>query len=232
MVMDSIKITTLTTRDIAAMKKIHIDAFPDRALSLLGESTISSYYQILLDHPKFCLRIGAFDGSQLVGFLIGGEMQGITPTFVRKNLFRLALHVIIHPWLLTKPIVRSRIRMTMKMLRKWKPRAQPPPRKTTRGLKTFSILVIAVDPTSQSKGVGKQLMQRAEQVAAEHGYERMHLSVDMNNTNAIGFYEHLNWKRHHPEKWCGGMIKPLSHGKTHPAAPKEQARLDALPTSD
>lgn len=230
--MNNIKICSLSTRDIVAMNKLHIEAFPDRALSLLGESAISSYYQILLDHPKFCLRIGAFDGARLVGFLVGGEMNGITPTFVRKNLTRLALHVITHPWLLAKPIVRSRIRMTVKMLRKWKPRTQPQPRKSVRSLKTFSILVIAVDPTAQCKGVGKQLMQRAEQVAAEHGYDRMHLSVDVNNTNAIGFYEHLNWKRHHPEKWCGGMIKPLVHNAIPQASPKVQARLEGLPMSD
>lgn len=230
--MNSIKIHPLTTRDIAAINKLHLEAFPDRALSLLGESAVSSYYQILFDHSKFCLRIGAFAGARLVGFLVGGEMNGITPAFVRRNLHRLALHVITHPWLLARPIVRSRIRMAVKMLRKWKPRSQQPPRKITRSLKTFSILVIAVDPTAQCKGVGKQLMQRAEQVAAEHGYDRMHLSVDVNNTNAIGFYEHLNWKRHHPERWCGGMIKPLTYSETPQAAPKVQAQLEELRMRD
>lgn len=209
--MNEIHISPLLERDIAAIKNIHIAAFPNRALSFLGEGAVSSYYDILLKHPRFCLRIGAFDGTRLVGYLVGGDMKGITRTFVRKNLHRLALHVFTHPWLLTKPIVRDRINMTLKMLRDKKPHPAPSVPKIGRIPKTFSILVIAVDPFSQCKGIGKKLMLCAEQVAEKNGYDRLMLSVDADNTNAIGFYEHLNWKRYHPERWSGGMVKPLVH---------------------
>ncbi len=205
--MKDIQIFPLTDRDLAAIKNVHIAAFPNRALSFLGENAISNYYQILLKHPKFCLRIGAHDGSRLVGFLVGGETSGITRTFVRKNFHRLVLHVLLHPWLLTKPIIRSRVAMTLKMLQSKKPQRPSSSRGNT--LKNFSILVIAVDPTVQGKGIGKQLMLHAERVAMEHGYDRMLLSVDIDNTQAIEFYEHLNWTRHHPNRWKGGMIKPL-----------------------
>jgi ribosomal protein S18 acetylase RimI-like enzyme len=78
-----------------------------------------------------------------------------------------------------------------------------------RNDKVFSVLVIAVDPTIQHHGIGKMLMQRAEDTAIEHGYTLMHLSVDLENIQAIRFYEKLAWNKDREVNWRGSMLKPL-----------------------
>ncbi len=44
-------------------------------------------------------------------------------------------------------------------------------------------------------GKGKELMEYVEKYAREHGIQILTLGVDNWNTNAIGFYEHLGYKK-------------------------------------
>jgi len=82
---------------------------------------------------------------------------------------------------------------------------------TTDIPKAFGILSIAVAPTAKRQGVGSLLMQRCEQNAREWRAQRMHLTVAVNNCEAIQFYEQLGWEKEgEAAQWKGGMFKRLN----------------------
>lgn len=55
---------------------------------------------------------------------------------------------------------------------------------------------MAVSPELQGRGVGRQLVRRAEEIAREHGYRRMELHARM---IARPFYERLGYQAFGPE---------------------------------
>jgi len=67
-----------------------------------------------------------------------------------------------------------------------------------------TVTLLAVSPSAQGLGVGKQLMTAAENWAKSQGYRLLHLEVFANNNNAQGFYQSMGFQ---PETLH--MIKPL-----------------------
>ena len=67
-----------------------------------------------------------------------------------------------------------------------------------------TIPLLAVSPKSQGLGVGKVLIESAENWVKELGFRLLHLEVFANNKNAKDFYENLGFK---PETIH--MIKPI-----------------------
>jgi len=57
-----------------------------------------------------------------------------------------------------------------------------------------TIPLLAVSPSAQGLGVGKILMNCAEQWAKEHDCRLLHLEVFANNKKANGFYQALGFK--------------------------------------
>ncbi|WOH36409.1 GNAT family N-acetyltransferase [Thalassotalea fonticola] len=67
-----------------------------------------------------------------------------------------------------------------------------------------TIPLLAVSPKSQGLGVGKVLIEFAENWAKDLGCRLLHLEVFANNKNAKGFYQNLGFQ---PE--TVHMIKPI-----------------------
>ena len=63
---------------------------------------------------------------------------------------------------------------------------------------------VEVDAALRGQGLGRELMQLAEQLAAGLGYERIGLNVMGGNTIAIGLYESLGYTVMHQQ-----MAKPI-----------------------
>ena len=217
-------IRPLTLSDLDAVSAIHLRAFPESALTHLGHEAVRRYYEWQLTGPHDCYAIGAFTDDQLMlGFCFGGTFRGALSGFLDKNRRFLALRLLTRPWLvLTEPMFRDRLRFGISALRRYqavskqlsessaaypiafKPLIQVPPRKS------FGILAIAVDPATQSHEIGKALMLDAEAAARRKQMPQMHLSVAVENTNAIAFYEHIGWVRvKQNERWSGSMNKVL-----------------------
>ena len=55
------------------------------------------------------------------------------------------------------------------------------------------IQYLLVDPEWQGKGVGRLLMEKAEEIAKEKGIKRIELMV-LEGNPAIGFYEKLGYR--------------------------------------
>jgi GNAT superfamily N-acetyltransferase len=62
------------------------------------------------------------------------------------------------------------------------------------GLEQGNIVAIAVSPQGEGKGVGKRLMEKAEDWAHQKGYRQIILNVFAKNDRAVNFYKHLNYE--------------------------------------
>lgn len=209
--MSNFSIIKITDTSIGSVVKIHLAAFPDSALTKLGAETVCRYYHWQLHGPHDCHAIAAFDDKQMLGFCFGGVFRGALGGFLQKNKSFLFWRVLLRPWLLFNEIFRDRLKTAFRSLRLFPKKKQVQKASVqTNPVKSFSILSIAVDPATQAKGVGKVLMQAAEEEALRQGYDRMHLTVHPTNTNAVQFYLRVGWLKNDEEPWVGGMYKILN----------------------
>jgi GNAT superfamily N-acetyltransferase len=65
---------------------------------------------------------------------------------------------------------------------------------TAQGAASAWIEDMVVAPEYRDHGVGKTLLQRCLDWAEQKGATRAQLLVDIENKEALGYYEHLNWQ--------------------------------------
>jgi ribosomal protein S18 acetylase RimI-like enzyme len=211
MINDS-EIRVLIPPDLLTLTVIHRLAFPQSAITHLGQEATKRYYEWLLTGPHpdaFC--VGVERESNLVGFCFGGRFNAATGGFLQKNRSFLIWRVLTHPWLVFNPLFRERLTLGITILHRLH-RTQPakPIPWSELAKPSFGILAIATHPAWQGKGVGKQLIVAAEEKARDSGYRQMHLTVHPGNTQAVHFYEHLGWQRREGKNhWQGLMSKNL-----------------------
>ena len=200
----------LEVDDLAAVVRIHTAAFPGSALTLLGAEALRRYYTWQLLGPHEVVPSGAFIGNDLVGFSFSGVFRGATSGFLKRNRAYLIARLLSHPWLISNPLIRERLRLGARILRKKESTAHRAQESVVSQRTSFGILAIAVDPSVQRSGVGQELMRTAEISASTLGFDQMHLTVSPDNHQAIRFYEKLNWKKSPSlDRWTGSMRKAL-----------------------
>ncbi len=206
--MPSTAIRDLTQADLPTVARIHVAAFPTSALTSLGQGAVERYYAWQLLGPHQCAASGVEAGDRLVGFCFSGIFHGSLSGFLRRNRAYLAFLLLCRPWLLGNEIVLARARSALQILTRGKKKSSSTAAKDT--VKSYGILAIAVDPTHQGSGAGKALMRHCEALAQKAGFTQMHLTVNPDNGQAIGFYERGGWMRVIEEgAWKGFMRKPL-----------------------
>lgn len=65
---------------------------------------------------------------------------------------------------------------------------------TAQGAKSVWVEDMVIDSAYRDQGIGKQLLQNALEWAINQGATRAQLLVDIENTEALGYYQHLNWQ--------------------------------------
>ena len=65
---------------------------------------------------------------------------------------------------------------------------------TAQGTASAWIEDMVIDSIYRGHGVGKQLLQNALTWAKNKGATRAQLLVDIENSDAVGYYQHLNWE--------------------------------------
>lgn len=65
---------------------------------------------------------------------------------------------------------------------------------TAQGAASAWIEDMVIDDAYRKHGIGKQLLQNALNWAKNKGASRAQLLVDIKNSDAIGYYEYLNWQ--------------------------------------
>ncbi len=209
--LDGVRLNPLTISDLSSIASIHRRAFSRQALSRLGLGVVERYYAWQLTGPHDAVCMGAYKGDRLVGYCLGGIFRGATSGFLRNNIGYLALAAARHPWLFASSFMRERMVEGMHILWRFrKPSLVGPSVEAEKAARGYGILVIAVDPTTQSMGIGRLLMEENERVAHERGFTHMGLTVDKNNQQAVKFYESLGWtKVVNGDSWEGSMRKKL-----------------------
>jgi ribosomal protein S18 acetylase RimI-like enzyme len=211
MVQDDLLIRELRANDLRQVAAVHMTAFPESALTMLGTEAVRRYYEWQLVGPHDVVALSALIDSELVGFCFGGIFRGAMSGFVRKNRRFLIGHVLAHPYLMRNPIFRDRLAAGARVLRSRSQPKGPAPRPPSQRLNHFGILAIAVHPGRQGLGIGKLLMAEAEHAARRQGFREMGLTVNPGNQQAVEFYERLNWTRFSKDSvWSGEMKKSLA----------------------
>lgn len=189
----SYKVFAIREKHLEEVAAVHVQAFRDSALTRLGLEAVRRYYEWQLVGPHDHEFIGLFESNRLQGYAVGGISRGALAGFIKRNRGLLVLEMFKRPWLLLGKDFRRRSYAGFRVLSS-RPRSSggAPIRSTAR---SFGILAIAVAPTVQGKGLGRILMNHLEAAAAGKGFNRMHLTVAANNTNAIAFYQNIGWSR-------------------------------------
>jgi GNAT superfamily N-acetyltransferase len=65
---------------------------------------------------------------------------------------------------------------------------------TAQGAKSAWVEDMVIESAYRGQGIGKQLLQNALDWAKNKGARRAQLLVDIENTEALGYYRHLNWE--------------------------------------
>ena len=65
---------------------------------------------------------------------------------------------------------------------------------TAQGTASAWIEDMVIDAEFRGCGIGKQLLQKTLDWAKSKGATRAQLLVDIENTEALGYYQHLNWE--------------------------------------
>lgn len=215
--LDNVQLWTLEATDLPRVSEIHLAAFPDSALTLLGAEAVRRYYEWLLTGPHECFALGAsVDADILMGYCFGGVFNGALSGFLRQNRAFLFGRVLLRPWLGLNPLFRERATAGLRILRRFgrQPPTAPLPSSAVAEPKPglpFGILGIAVHPDAHGQGIGTALMAEAERTARRSEFKEMNLTVQMSNTQAISFYEGLSWEKTLEQgAWRGEMRKALS----------------------
>lgn len=206
----SIQIEPLNLGQLDEVAKIHREAFPESAITKLGQEAIRRYYLWLLDGPHDRVALGALVNGQLVGFILGGVFRGALQGYLRRNKFFLARQVLLQPWLLSNEIFRDRLRLGWRsLLRKRKPTSSSEPAGPTKVPK-FGFLSYAVHPEHRG-AAGLMLLYEAERIAREQKVSEITLTVHTDNHRLATMYERMGYRKTEENGvWRGSMLKTLS----------------------
>lgn len=206
-----VHIRTIEATDLASVAAIHMMAFPESALTMLGTEAVRRYYEWQLIGPHEVAALSARVNSELVGFCFGGIFRGAMSGFLHKNRKFLIWRVLTHPWFATNPVFRERLTFGVNILKRFGKPKTPAPHGEDPTMGSFAILAIATDPISQGLGVGKLLMKESEDIARKHGFREMSLTVHPDNHRAIRFYVSLDWEKLSKNGvWGGEMRKSIN----------------------
>jgi ribosomal protein S18 acetylase RimI-like enzyme len=163
---NEVQIRTLEPTDLPRVVEIHMAAFPDSALTMLGAEAVRRYYAWLFTGPHQCFASGAMPGAELMGFCFAGVFNGALSGFLERNRAYLFKRLLRRPWLSANPIFRDRIALGFRTLRRFGGQSRNainvPGNHTTESAPPFAILGIAVHPDSHGQGIGRALMFEAE----------------------------------------------------------------------
>lgn len=173
---------TVKEVEIADLKKIvsvHENSFKDFFLTSLGTRFLASYYKVLILSKKSFI-IGFYeDDHKLLGFCaVARESKKFNSRIVKENLP--VFLPLVFKLFFTKPL--SLIRL-VKNLSKSKPA-------NIDAYNYAEVLSIAVSPSLQGKGAGKQMLNFTESILKNEMIHEISLTTDFyNNEKAINFYK-------------------------------------------
>jgi len=202
----------LEPKDLRQFVQVHVDSFPESALTKLGPAIVERYYSWQLTGPHKKVRaMGAYVAGECAGFSFSGVFSGSTSGFIRQNRGRLIMAVLLHPRLVANPLFLQRLIEGVRLLSRSFKKARATGVKAAPRGPGYGILSIAVSPRFQRLGIGQLLMHDAEDEALRCGHQEICLTVHPENEKAVRFYEKQKWQKFASgDSWKGAMTKTLN----------------------
>ena len=192
------------TTDLENIAKCHIKAFPKALASAMGKRVVKKMLSWYLSHEKTFLFHVEEEGvvrGYVGGMVLDGELtQGSASAMANHTGKEAMLAMLTRPYLLFHPEVRKKYPLLMNSLlaklRLTKPKIMSNQQRGEQQKEPYAgLVVIGVDPSSQGKGFGSQLIKEFERIAKEdYHLKKIQLSVKVYNEQAIAAYKKNGWE--------------------------------------
>lgn len=173
---------------------VHMRAFQGFTLSILGARFLKEFYTGLLDDPTGLAFV--FLGNQeMVGFVAGSaHPNGFYRRLLVRRWWRFGFAAL--PAVLSKPKIFPRVLRAFSMPHELLPHPN-----------CGTLMSIAVNPTLQGNGVGKQLVYAFLEEAEARGLDAVNLKTDAKDNNKVNqFYNKMGFKLHRTYSTSDGRV--------------------------
>lgn len=187
-----IEIHYANSHNLDDIVKIHLQAFPNFFLSMLGSGFLQLYYKSVMNHPDGILLVGMMDGKS-IGLCAGTMLSaGFNSNLVKTNILKFGIEGI--KLLFTRPL--SLVHLIKNMNKE--------DSSVGDDGNYAELLSIAVDPKVQRSGAGKAMLLALEEEIKKKGGQELSLTTDYyNNKKTIDFYKSLGY-----EPWYSFVTYP------------------------
>ncbi len=172
--------------DLAEVVSVHQEAFRGFLMTDLGPRFLRAYYQLVLDYPNSLFFVhespyGATDGF-VAGFIDPPRFYRLLKARKVALACAIGLHLLFRPTKWARVLASYRHAHDLSSISG----------DTTH---TAELASLGVSPSTQGKGVGKQLVHAFLQHSREANVERVVLTTDAENNDAVNqFYLRLGFE--------------------------------------
>jgi GNAT superfamily N-acetyltransferase len=177
------QIAPLAPENVDSVVKLHLRAFPDFFLSLLGPRFLREFYLSFLADPVAMAFVARNEIEGVVGAIVGPlDPRGFFTRLLRRRWWAFCLASFSA--LLRRPSSAARLARALVY------RGEAP-----GGPVRALLSSIAVEPGAQGKGIGQALVQRWLDEARSRRACGCYLTTDAENNDAVNrFYLSQGWK--------------------------------------
>lgn len=179
-------IRPMTDDDLDSVVLIHLSSFPGFFLSFLGSRFLRLYYSGICGADEGISYVYLNDKGVPSGFVAGSSNpRGFYSRLLKRDWFKFSL-ASVGP-IIKKPAAAKRV-----------VRAVLYPGKNPVGPDVAGLFSIGVRPELQGTGAGKYLVRTFLQEAARRGCQRVFLTTDRDNNDAVNsFYQKMGFAIEH-----------------------------------
>lgn len=189
MTSDSYSVSSAGFEDIDAIARIHQLAFDDFFLTCLGLRFLRRYYGMVLGFDSGIL-LKILDDGRLVGFACGFRQPKLFYRHMWRRWYVLALPIACG--VVSRPSLVLRVLRAVREVRGGSSHGF-----SLVGKNHYELSSLAVDPTVESRGVGRVLIGRFLDVAGADGATEVLATTDaVGNERVNRFYEDLGFRLH------------------------------------
>ena len=167
----------LTPKDSGLIASLHLKSFKGFLLSKLGFKFLNIFYESILKNND-CIGIGVFENNLLIGFAIGSKNKN---NFYKRILIEnfVSFLKIILVSSIFKPILLLRLLVSFKSSSN---------NDMNNELNSAILLSICIDPSKESKGIGRSLLIKFEDSVFKHVQSIILTTDAVNNSGVNNFY--------------------------------------------